>query len=212
MSTRDNASTPLSIPSLYAGELVEKLLPHTPFKSYPARRTLYISSNNANFCYIIAEGKVELCREDSIVIAIGKAPLVLGLGSITNMYEGMFIRTLTTCKIGMLSAQEALGLIEKEDLWRPLANHMLIIAAKLYTVGMQLSAPTTYEIICSQLHELMSEDESVRGSITAERYIRNKTPLSRSGVMKILSSLKSGGYINIEQGKLISIGVLPKKY
>ena len=58
----------------------------------------------------------------------------------------------------------------------------------------------------------MSEDESVRGSITAERYIRNKTPLSRSGVMKILSSLKSGGYINIEQGKLISIGVLPKKY
>ncbi|WP_416173619.1 helix-turn-helix domain-containing protein [Enterobacter kobei] len=48
--------------------------------------------------------------------------------------------------------------------------------------------------------------------MTAERYIRNKTPLSRSGVMKILSSLKSGGYINIEQGKLISIGVLPKKY
>lgn len=212
MSTRDYVSTPLSIPSLYAGEIVDKLLPHSPTKNFPARRTLYISSNKANFCYIIAEGKVELCREDNIVLATGKAPLVLGLASVTNMYEGMFIRTLSTCKIGMLSVQEALVLIEKEQLWRPLANHMLVIAAKLYTVGKQLSAPTTYEIICSQLLELMSEDEAVRNSITAERYIRNKTPLSRSGIMKILSSLKAGGYINIEQGKLISVGVLPKKY
>jgi uncharacterized membrane protein len=35
---------------------------------------------------------------------------------------------------------------------------------------------------------------SYRRGITAERYIRDKTQLSRSGVMRILADLKAGGY------------------
>ncbi|CAM6830726.1 helix-turn-helix domain-containing protein [Klebsiella michiganensis] len=51
-----------------------------------------------------------------------------------------------------------------------------------------------------------------RHSVTAEKYIREKTRLSRSGVMRILAALKTGGFIEMEEGKLIKINKLPAKY
>jgi CRP-like cAMP-binding protein len=48
--------------------------------------------------------------------------------------------------------------------------------------------------------------------VTAERYIREKTQLSRSGVMRILADLKTGGFIEMEEGRLIKINKLPARY
>jgi hypothetical protein len=56
----------------------------------------------------------------------------------------------------------------------------------------------------------MEEDE-LSGSVTAERYIREKTQLSRSGVMRILADLKTGGFIEMEEGRLIKINKLPAR-
>ncbi|MHA0938650.1 helix-turn-helix domain-containing protein, partial [Enterobacter kobei] len=62
------------------------------------------------------------------------------------------------------------------------------------------------------LNELFNEDPSVRNNITVESYIREKTHLSRSGVMRILAGLKKGGYIEMQRGVLINIVKLPEKY
>lgn len=70
----------------------------------------------------------------------------------------------------------------------------------------------SYEKIKSQLYELMAETKEYRNSVSVEQYIRDKTLLSRSGVMRILSALKNGGYIEIERGILININNLPDKY
>lgn len=67
-------------------------------------------------------------------------------------------------------------------------------------------------MIRQQLIKLMEEEEGYRYSVTAERYIREKTRLSRSGVMRILAALKTGGFIEMEEGKLIKINKLPAKY
>jgi hypothetical protein len=55
----------------------------------------------------------------------------------------------------------------------------------------------------------MEEEEDYRRSVTAEKYIREKTQLSRSGVMRILADLKTGGFIEMEEGRLIKINKLP---
>jgi hypothetical protein len=38
---------------------------------------------------------------------------------------------------------------------------------------------------------------------------QGKTQLSRSGVMRILADLKTGGFIEMEEGRLIKINKLP---
>jgi len=93
-----------------------------------------------------------------------------------------------------------------------LSKHLMFVYNRLYNNVMPQGAPTAYEMIRQQLIKLMDEDESYRNAITAERYIREKTQLSRSGVMRILADLKTGGFIEIEDGRLVKINKLPARY
>jgi len=58
----------------------------------------------------------------------------------------------------------------------------------------------------------MTEKEDLRLSVNACDYIQEKTHLSRSRVMKILSDLKTGDYIEIDRGILMKINRLPDNY
>lgn len=203
----------LSIPSPSSRELVAKLRPYTVVKSYPARRKLTLSSEGAHFCFLIVKGRYQLHRQtDNLIVGIGNGPSILGLGNTTNMYIGTYITMLTVCEIGILTSEEALELIDREQLWRTLSDHLFIISGKLFTIYRQLTLPTVYEVVRTQIQEYMCEEITYRESITVEQYIRNKTHISRSAIMKILLSLKSGGYLELERGKIITINSLPKKY
>lgn len=74
---------------------------------------------------------------------------------------------------------------------------------------MKLSSPSAYNIVRLQLYELIAKPDSILSSITAENYIRSKTRLSRSSLMRILSELKNDGYIVIDRGVLKRIIRLP---
>ncbi|MGK4720453.1 helix-turn-helix domain-containing protein, partial [Salmonella enterica] len=43
-------------------------------------------------------------------------------------------------------------------------------------------------------------------------FIKRRTGISRSRTMKILSELKKGGYIQIDNGRLTALGKLPVAY
>ncbi|WNY81269.1 helix-turn-helix domain-containing protein [Cronobacter dublinensis] len=51
-----------------------------------------------------------------------------------------------------------------------------------------------------------------RLTINASQYITSTTNLSKSYVMKVIQELRKGGYIEIQRGRLFSIGKLPQKY
>ncbi|HDR2347354.1 helix-turn-helix domain-containing protein, partial [Enterobacter kobei] len=52
----------------------------------------------------------------------------------------------------------------------------------------------------------------IRLNTTAAAYIKSRTYLSRSGIMRILSELRTGKYITMERGVLLDIHHLPRKY
>ena len=58
----------------------------------------------------------------------------------------------------------------------------------------------------------MQEPEAIRKNTTAAAYIKSRTYLSRSGVIRILAELRTGKYITMERGVLIDIHHLPRKY
>lgn len=213
MDFMDKLPTLLSAPSPYAAELINKLLPYAVVKHYPARKKLKISSLDVHFCVLITKGRFQLQREsDDIVINYLKGPCILGLANLTNMNIGAYIKTLTSCEIGIIPNTELFEHIETENLWKTLSLHLLLLSGKLNTVSKQLAAPRMYEIIRTQLLEYISEDEELRNEMTIENYIRSKTNLSRSGIMKILQDLKIGGHIELTRGKGLKINSLPKRY
>ncbi len=204
---------PLETPALnqpfpWAKQLVESLTPFAPIKSYRKGIRLGLIENDVPVCRLIHSGSIEVHRSsDGLLVVTLPAPGIIGLG-----VHDAFLVTAETCKVSTLTVAEMQQHISDNGLWEIAAQHMIVVTNKLYSYSKQMSAPTAYEVIRNQLRELSHEPAHLRENVTIERYIRDKTHLSRSSIMKILSELKTGGYIVIKDGRLCEIKHLPAKY
>lgn len=208
MTDKKNSPLLLNEPSPYAKQLVDALLPYCEAKRYPKGSRLLLIKDDAKLCHLLISGSLEVHRDaDSLLIVTIPAPSMVGLG-----VHDAYVIAAEPCKVATLTLDEAQRHIAELNLWELVTRQMMQITSKLYTYSKQLSAPTVYEIICNQLVELINEPEALRNGIAVERYIREKTHVSRSSVMKILADLKTGGYIVIEGGRLLEIRHLPPKY
>lgn len=199
---------PLNTRYPYSQELVEALKPYAQTKRYPKGMRLHLVLDNVRVCYLLLSGSIKVHRNsDDLLIVNVSAPALLGIGVVDA-----YIVTASPSTIAVLTLDETYRLIDEKGLWETLSRHMTVVTNKLYAYSRQLTAPTVYEVICNQLMELINEPESIRASIAVERYIREKSHISRSSIMKILADLKTGGYITIEEGRLIAIHHLPSKY
>lgn len=209
MDDNDAFPLPSNLPSSWTQALTRQLLQHVNLEDYAAAQRLPFVDNDVPVCYLIASGSVSVHRNaDNLMIYRISAPLVLGLGMIRDVY----IQTQEPCRLATLPLPQAHQLIQDNNLWELFARHMTMLSSKLYSHSKLLTAPTSYETTRTLLIALMREPEALRANTSAERYIRDRTLLSRSGVMKILSALKAGGYIVIEEGRLREIKKLPLKY
>jgi CRP-like cAMP-binding protein len=124
----------------------------------------------------------------------------------------MYVRALETSEIGMLALASFNQIIANDNLWEHFARLLMYSASRVYEHCAMISQLSAYDIICTQLVELMQEPESIREHTTAANYIKSRTWLSRSGIMRILSELRTGGYITMQRGVLQEINHLPLKY
>lgn len=197
----------------YAQLLVDYLKRDAEVKHILPRRRLSMQVGDERFCYLILKGRaIWHRRSDDLAIITITGPSLAGIGNLQQMQMDGYIKTLDACDIVILKMATVFDIISANQLWEPLAKHMMVIAGKVYESSAQLSAPSAYDIVRAQLNELINEAPGVRNNITAEHYIRDKTHLSRSGVMRILAGLKEGGYIEMQRGILINIVKLPEKY
>lgn len=199
--------------SPYAQALISHLLPHCTPRKAARGEQLDFQVNGQGMCYLLLEGTVALYRRsDTMMLSTARAPAVFGIANLTDIYFDDYFKTVTPCTICAIPAERVHEIINENALWDLFSKQLMFVYSRLYKNIMPQGAPTSYEMIRQQLLKLMDEDEHYRASITAERYIREKTQLSRSGVMRILADLRTGGFIEIEDGKLTGINKLPAKY
>lgn len=193
--------------------LVDYLKQDSEVKTILPRRRLSLLVGEQRYCYVLLKGLITFYRRsDDLAVLNVNGPSLIGIGNMHKMHMDGYIKTLTSCDIAILKMERVYEIISAHQLWEPLAKHMMAVAGVFFHYSEQLSAPSAYDIVCAQLNELFNEAPAVRNNITAERYIREKTHLSRSGVMRILAGLKEGGYIEMQRGVLVRIVKLPEKY
>lgn len=199
--------------SPYAKELISHFEPSSEKRTIPRGEQLDLQTNGEAMCYLILEGSVAIYRRnDGLLLSTANSPALFGVANLSAIFFDDYLKTVTPCRIGILSARQVNEIIQQKALWGLLSNHLMYMYNRLYKSIMPQGAPTAYEMIRHQLFQLMDENEDFRFGITAEKYIRDKTQLSRSGVMRILADLKTGGFIEMDEGKLIKINKLPAKY
>ncbi|MCV2531854.1 helix-turn-helix domain-containing protein [Enterobacter wuhouensis] len=199
--------------SPYAQELIQHLQPYCTTRKMGRGEQLDLQVNGQGFCYLILEGTIAVYRRsDNMMLSTARSPALFGLANLTDIYFNDYLKTVSPCVIGVLTTAQVGEIIKEKALWGLLSNQLMFVYNRLYHNVMPQGAPTAYEMIRQQLIKLMEEDNAYRESVTAERYIRDKTQLSRSGVMRILADLKTGGFIEMEEGRLMKIHKLPAKY
>ena len=199
------------IDNSYLIEIMDKLSSELHYKTYPAGQRFIFSANRQENCYLVKSGVVSVYRyPENVLIEIFDAPTLRGAIPVLPGSDAMYtLKVIQAAEIAVVKKEDFYNLLTKFNLWEAFSRHLQLIAAIGAEVIMKLSSPSAYDIVRLQLYELIAKPESILSSITAENYIRSKTRLSRSSLMRILSELKNDGYIVIDRGVLKRIIHLP---
>ncbi|SLU31402.1 winged helix-turn-helix transcriptional regulator [Klebsiella variicola] len=163
-------------------------------------------------CFLLLQGSVALHRRgDGIVLNSESAPFILGVSSQFSS-EHLYVRALETSEIARVPLDCFNHIVAHLNLWEHFSKLLIYTASRVYEHCAQISQMSAYDIIRFQLVELMQEPDAIRQKITAAAYIKSRTYLSRSGIMRILAELRTGKYITMERGILLDINHLPRKY
>lgn len=192
--------------------LIKHVLPATERVVIDRGDVVHYYKDDIRQCFLLLQGSVALHRRgDGIVLNSESAPFILGVSSQFSS-EHLYVRALETSEIARVPLDCFNHIVAQLDLWEHFSKLLIYTASRVYEHCAQISQMSAYDIIRFQLVELMQEPDAIRQKITAAAYIKSRTYLSRSGIMRILAELRTGKYITMERGILLDINHLPRKY
>ncbi|WP_395304128.1 helix-turn-helix domain-containing protein [Enterobacter sp. ECC-019] len=207
---RDDILQNIAKPTEDIEKLIQSIVDKSKTITIPKRRHISLTQSNERHCIILLQGSVELFRvSDGIVLNAENAPFIFGANIRLSYSRHLYARAKETSKLLLIPQMKFYETVEQYHLWQSLATLQDYTAAKVYAYCLTVSQLSAYEIIRSHLLDLMDEPTELRINVTAASYIMDRSFLSRSGIMRILSKLKADGYIHLSRGVLMDIVNLP---
>lgn len=193
--------------------LIHAFSVNNPGLTVKKSEVLKYSATAEKNCIMLQRGSIAMRRRgDGMVVTSERAPFIFGLENQPGISDTMYLHCLEECDIRFISLEQANTIVATENLWKAFVHVLIYTTSRVFEHCTQVHHMSAYDIIRYQLYELLKESEEVRMSTTVAKYIKSRTYLSRSGIMRILSELKTGKYISIDNGILKGINYLPKKY
>lgn len=186
-----------------------------PLRVRLGRERQIISLDNLEdpMTFILHSGIVAVYRtRDQLLLKFIEAPMIVGMNDLIDTNAGFYMQACGEIKYEIKPLKSTLEIINQRNLWQEAAYSYMYAIKRLLEAHKTSVGLSTYELIRLNLVSLMTEKEDLRLTVNACDYIQEKTHLSRSRVMKILSDLKAGDYIEIQRGILIKINKLPDNY
>ena len=177
------------------------------------RQIISLASFPEPMVIVIHEGLVAAYRNsDQLLLSYFQGPLIVGINEFSELNNFFLYKAYSEVRYEIQPRKEVLEKIDNASIWRETA-YLYMYALKRFSEVYQNSAGlSTYELIRINLNALMEEEEELRLSINVSDYIQDKTRLSRSRVMKILSDLREGDFIEVKRGILLKVNKLPANY
>lgn len=202
-----------NMPVLEFDEIFTSLKSLTHVKKGRPGQRFNLELNNKRMCFILYTGTCLVKRtHDSLVLSTIHAPSIVGLQDVFHAKSDVLVYANTCIDYALISVSEVFYWIDQHNLWKNLCYMLMLSSTRFSEYQKETVGISNYELICNLLHSLNKESFEIRATTTALEYIQTRSMLSRSGIMKTLSTLKSGGYINISKGLLIGINSLPKRF
>ncbi|TFZ48804.1 hypothetical protein E5C26_20945 [Serratia proteamaculans] len=179
-----------------------------------AGETVPISLNGHPRVIFLLKGSVECYRtEDDLLISEVSAPYVMGVmvNEVENFYY--YIKPVKNTVLGYVNYNDFISSVKRHDLWLDLLEVASHITSYLIHRDISLVNKDRYAVVMHYLKEIYSFTDEKRKGIMTTNYIVRRSGLSRSGVMAVLSELRKGEYITIENGVLTFLSdKVPKSF
>ncbi|RJT44745.1 helix-turn-helix domain-containing protein [Rahnella woolbedingensis] len=216
LSSNGKKSPPGQKPLEAITRLVEVCLPHATAvvadeKNIPITMN---AEDGKQQIILLVEGDIKGYRSsDNLLYGIASAPAMLGLMTSEYSSTSFIFKANKDSKVWVLPRDVAIDLIAEHGLVRELIAYTTSFTDyRSYHSDLMINR-TAYDIICGLLLEMERLPEEFRRKNSMANFILERSNLARSGVMKILADLRVGGYIDIQNGKLIAINKrLPDEY
>ncbi|MEW7314493.1 helix-turn-helix domain-containing protein [Buttiauxella gaviniae] len=160
----------------------------------------------------IREGCIDIWRNhDQLLVATAVGPAILGLQGSVFRYQTHTFKRQKNVDIHFLPLTTALEIIKEHGLVEDVMLYQSYINDQQAYRDFLMINNSAYSIICMLLTEIATCP--YHKDVSVAQYISMRTRLARSGIMKILSDLRFGGFIEMEKGKLIRLcNPFPLKY
>jgi hypothetical protein len=164
--------------------------------------------------YLFLEGELSLLRaSDGLVVVTVYEPHLFGIAEMIQPTQGHLLRAERESTILRLDADKAAELFRAEGVWEDVAALLSYHTAYLIFRDVQVLQQRTYSVIRNHLQEMILLPEETRLRITILEYIQDRTLLSRSSILNVLSALKQGEYIAFKRGGyLLEVRHLPESF
>lgn len=163
--------------------------------------------------YIVLRGEIEFRRlSDDLCLFTAEQNYIFGLSSLYYPTHYSYGIARSEVLVRKISKTAFIQLLNDTNSW-PVITRILAWYLHLYNMRDEmLVARSAYAVIREfllEINQLMIEHKL---DINIYDYIQQYTSLARSTIVKILSDLKKGDYIEVKNGKLINLNSLPTRY
>ena len=164
--------------------------------------------------YMFVQGELSLLRaSDGLLLVTVYEPHLFGIAEMIQPTQGHILRAETESTILRVDADRAATLFTEEGIWEEVAALLSYHTAYLIYRDAQVVQQRTYSVIRNHLQEMMLLPEEARMRTAILEYIQDRTLLSRSSILNVLSALKQGEYIDFKRGGyLLEIKHLPESF
>lgn len=165
-------------------------------------------------CYLILEGYCSFRhRESDIIFAHAYAPFIIGLAELYIPFNVGFYRSeaeVEAIRVTLSNFEHCMA--EDPTCWRTTTIVLSYILQRVFIRDSQISSKNAYSVVRNLLIDLDQQPFYVKEKKAVAKYILERTTLSRSTVMHILSQLQRGKYITLKRGLLLELRELPEGF
>jgi CRP-like cAMP-binding protein len=161
--------------------------------------------------WLVENGLVAMYRDGGKqLLYICCAPLVFGLNSVFNMpLKNYTVQYMAPTVIHKLPTEKFVAALNQHNLWEDLARLTAFYFSLSIESNVRLVKKDSYSIVKSLILEYQHLPAIAKDKTSLSAYIIQKGLMSRSHVLRILSTLNKLGYITIVRGKLTKVDFLP---
>ena len=179
----------------------------------PRKRMTWTHKNQPQL-FLFLDGELSILRaSDGLLIVTVYHPHLFGIAEMIQPVRGHQLRAETESTILRVDAQKAMEAFRQHGVWEDVASLLSYHTAYLFYRDALVVQQRTYAVIRNHLQEMGQLPEETRMRVSILDYIQERTHLSRSSVLHVLSALKSGNYIAFKRGGyLTGVNKLPERF